>query len=74
MLGVTGQVVALTLVFFTLSLAALNAFLIKIGTITVEPFQIGGVTLISLIAAGILTVYVALRAPPKSSPAPASGA
>jgi hypothetical protein len=74
-LGVTGQVVAYTLVFFTLSLAAVNALLIKVGTITVEPFQIGGVSLIALIAGGILSIYVAIMPRPKpSTPPPAAGA
>ena len=59
-LGVAGRTVALTLVFFTLSLAALNTVLVKVQPSTTEPFQIGSATLMSLVASGVFAIYAAI--------------
>ncbi len=60
-LGVAGRTVALTLAFFTFSLAFLNMVLVLVRPQTSEPFQVGGSTLIALVAGGIFAGYVALR-------------
>jgi hypothetical protein len=59
-LGIAGRTVALTLAIFIFSLAALNAFLLLINPGTSEPFQLGGATLISLVAGALFAGYAAL--------------
>jgi hypothetical protein len=60
-LAAAGRTVALTLAIFTFSLAALNAFLVLIRPGTTEPFQVGGATLMALVAGVIFTIYATLR-------------
>lgn len=60
--GVAVRTVALTLAFFTFSLAFLNAFLVLIRPHTTEPFQVGGMTLLSLVVAGIFVALAQLNA------------
>ncbi len=60
-LGVAGRTVALTLAIFTFSLAALNAFLVLIRPGTTEPFQIGGATLMALVAGIIFATFATVR-------------
>lgn len=52
-----GQAAALSLAFFTLSLATLNALLIYVKVTRVEPFQVSAVTLLALLAAGTLALW-----------------
>lgn len=59
-LGIAGRTVALTLAIFIFSLAALNAFLLLINPNTSEPFQLGGATLISLVAGALFAGYATL--------------
>jgi hypothetical protein len=59
-LGIAGRTVALTLAIFIFSLAALNAFLLLINPNTSEPFQLGGATLIALVAGALFAGYATL--------------
>ena len=59
-LGVAGRTVAAVLFLFIFSLAAVNAVLVLVNPIAREPFQVGGDTLIALVAAIILFVYSAI--------------
>ena len=71
-LGVAGRTVALTLVFFTLSLAALNTVLVTVQPKTTEPFQIGSASLMSIIASIVFAIYAAITTR-GIRPAPVSG-
>lgn len=58
----SGQTLVLSLAFFTISLAAINAVAVYLHITAREPFQVSGITLAALIAAGLLILDAQRRA------------
>jgi hypothetical protein len=56
-----GQAIVLSLAFFTISLAALNALAVYVNITSVEPFQVSAVTLVALMISGVLALDSARR-------------
>lgn len=60
-IATAGRAVALVLVLFFLSLAAINAAVILLTITKLTPFQLGAPILVALLAVGGLTIYAAAR-------------